>query len=381
MPRQWIVWLGDDWGYQTSSAQQLAACLAESHRLLWVNSVGMRTPQLTWRDLQRLWTKGVSTPGLTTRDEVTVASVRLLPLHQWRWARSVNRLIARRATARWCRALKIDEALVVCSVPTAVDLVHALAPRRLIYYCMDDFATLPGVDWHMVEALEAEVIARADVVLVNSPAVGELARFAGRRVTAFPHGVEFQRFNAAAAGPDAEVRALVHDLPRPILGFAGYLDQRIDIELLVKVAQQRPGSLLLVGEVATSLEPLRALPNVLAVGYVPYTEVPRYLAACDVLLAPYVRNSTTAALQPLKILEYLATGAPVVATRLPALEPLASLVDLAPDHATFLRCVQDALANPNRQREARVRYAQEHSWENRAREFERLVDLEAQPGT
>jgi glycosyltransferase involved in cell wall biosynthesis len=44
----------------------------------------------------------------------------------------------------------------------------------------------------------------------------------------------------------------------------------------------------------------------------PSTEIPAYLAACDVLVSPRSRGTNT----PLKIYQYLRSGKPIVATRL-----------------------------------------------------------------
>ena len=379
MSARWLVWLGDDWGYQMSSAQQLARALAGRYRTLWVNSVGMRRPRLTRRDLGRMVTK-LRRARVVAHDrdvDVTVASVPLIPLHHRPLVAALNARIARASVVRWRQRLGADRPDVVCAVPSAMPLVRALEPRRLVYYCMDDFATLPGVDWPMVEALENELLGAADTVIVASERIARLPRFQARDAKVLPHGVDYGHFSRARAQPDAEIVRLVAHLPRPVIGFSGYLDQRIDLSLLAAIADAGRWGLLVVGEAAQDLRALQHRPNVLLAGYKPYAELPRYLAACDVLVAPYVRSRSTEALQPLKIPEYLATGKPVVATRLPALESMADVVMLADDTAGFLSAIERGVTAPARGREARLTRARAWSWENRARELAALIEGES----
>jgi len=375
MSARWLVWLGDDWGYQMSSAQQLARALAGQYRTLWVNSVGMRRPRLTRRDLVRMVMKLRRARSVAhDRDmDVTVANVPLIPFHRHPLVAAVNARVARARVAGWRRRLGVEHLDVVCALPSAMPLVRALEPRRLVYYCMDDFATLPGVDWPMVEALEHELLAAADAVIAASEWIANLPRFQARGAKVLPHGVDYDHFSRAQAQPDAEIVRLVAHLPRPVIGFAGYLDQRIDLSLLTAIADAGRWGLLLLGEAASDLRDLRHRQNVILAGFKPYGELPRYLAACDVLVAPYVRSESTAALQPLKIPEYLATGKPIVATWIPALEAMADVVMLVDDTPAFLSAIERAAAAPAVGRSERIARARAWSWESRARELAALL--------
>jgi glycosyltransferase involved in cell wall biosynthesis len=89
-----------------------------------------------------------------------------------------------------------------------------------------------------------------------------------------------------------------------------------------------PVRLLVVGDGA-SLPGLRRLADGLGlenravfVGRVPYTEVRRYYAALDVFVVPRLDTRVTRLVTPLKPLEAMASGRPVVASDLPALAEL-----------------------------------------------------------
>jgi len=89
----------------------------------------------------------------------------------------------------------------------------------------------------------------------------------------------------------------------------------------------------------------------------------------DATIIPYKCNEATRNIYPLKLHEYLAAGRPVVSAPLPALEPFADVVALAPDHAAFVACLEEALAQDNDEMRAkRQRVARANSWDVRVQE-------------
>jgi glycosyltransferase involved in cell wall biosynthesis len=108
---------------------------------------------------------------------------------------------------------------------------------------------------------------------------------------------------------------------------------------------------------------------------VPYEDLPAVGAAAAVLIAPYRDNPLTQAMQPLKFLEYLATGKPVVARRLPALQTWADAADLADTPEQFARLVLERLRTgvPPSQQAARRRRLGAETWEAKAELFARWL--------
>jgi glycosyltransferase involved in cell wall biosynthesis len=136
-------------------------------------------------------------------------------------------------------------------------------------------------------------------------------------------------------------------------------------------------TVLLIGpavpDTASALDRLDGLPNVRWLGPRPYSELPRYVAAFDVGLIPYVSNAYTRSCFPLKLYEYLAAGKPVVATGLPELaqmEPDVVLVEEAMDFVAEVRKAVDRDAEADRSR--RRQLASRNSWEAKT---ERLLEL------
>ncbi|HUT25988.1 MAG TPA: glycosyltransferase, partial [Sumerlaeia bacterium] len=162
-------------------------------------------------------------------------------------------------------------------------------------------------------------------------------------------------------------------LPRPIVGFFGAINERLDADLLTGLAERMPeASIVLVGPIYRRFGGLREAPNVHSTGLKPYAELPRYLAAFDCAIVPYRLDAGIEFVQPVKILEYLAGGKPVVSTAIPDVAALYSdTVRIArggPED--FVRQVREALAEGSARRDEYMAVARRRSWEDMARDFE-----------
>ena len=98
----------------------------------------------------------------------------------------------------------------------------------------------------------------------------------------------------------------------------------------------------------------------------------------DVCTVPFLVNEHTRTMSPLKILEYLAAGKPVVSTPLPALRAYGPHVALASGAEEFAAAVELALAEDSEaRRRSRAEFAGRHSWESRLEEICGLVEMTA----
>jgi teichuronic acid biosynthesis glycosyltransferase TuaH len=116
---------------------------------------------------------------------------------------------------------------------------------------------------------------------------------------------------------------------------------------------------------------LTARSNVTWVGEQPFSALPGLLAHARVGLVPYADTPFNRASFPLKTLEYLAAGLPVVATGLPATRWLGAgpdLITIADGPTAFADAVARASSVPliPSRREARRRFARAHSYDRRA---------------
>jgi glycosyltransferase involved in cell wall biosynthesis len=264
--------------------------------------------------------------------------------------------------------------------PTSVTLAGRCNEALVVYDCVDDYAEQAGD--HRRAALIAREDARtgrtARLVFATTTTLYERHRATNEQTHLVPNVADYEHFARAA---DATIKALeVSRLARPVIGFAGnFTGSKVDFDLIAGVAQARPNwTILLIGPAddASSKQELQRLAgkaNVDWVGRQPYEDLPRYIAAFDVGIIPYVSNAYTRSCFPLKLYEYLAAGKPVVASGLPDLAGMEPDVVLVDGLDEFVHAVQQALnQGGSADIQRRQTLAAQNTWDDRA---ERLLEL------
>lgn len=257
------------------------------------------------------------------------------------------------------------------------------APRPRMYYATDDFiagADLMGFPPRLLRRAEAENVRACNIVAGVTKSLTARLAGAGDRSLVLPNGCDVSAYDGVATAP----RPPDVTLPDPIAGVVGQLSGRLDLDLLEAVADAGH-SLLFVGPRHAMSDPARweRLLNrnqVQWVGARPFAELPAYLGAMTVGLTPYADTAFNRSSFPLKTLEYLAAGLPVVSSDLPATRMLASdLVAVGADPGEFARCVGMVLRSghdPGRHAACRA-LAAEHDWSSRAVQVLEALGLRA----
>jgi teichuronic acid biosynthesis glycosyltransferase TuaH len=296
-----------------------------------------------------------------------------------RWVRPLVEAVARQQLRSAVRRLGGPVEAVI-QIPPHFRWFGAVSERRRIHLASDDFvaaASLHGVSSEWVARRETEMAGEVDDVIAVSEPLVERWRALGHEPYFMPNGCDTEVFGCTDVVPAPDVT-----LPHPIAGFIGTLSDRTDASLLEEVA--RCGhSLLLVGP-RSATSPNRALDDVLAhenvqwVGPRHYRDVPAYLAHMSVGLVPYTPSEFNRASFPLKVLDYLAAGLPVVSTDLPSVRWIDDrLIDLAGSNHEFLDRVGRRLREPDDDGLAgqRRQLAQTHSWDQRVRDLVEHLQL------
>jgi uncharacterized SAM-binding protein YcdF (DUF218 family)/glycosyltransferase involved in cell wall biosynthesis len=373
-----------DWDAHWQIHHQIAtSLLAAGNRVLFVENTGVRAPGV--RDISRLqqrvsnWWR--STKGFReVRPGLFVYSPVFLPFPYSSAARWFNRTVMFRAVVRWMEAATFRNPVVwtFLPTPTAQDLIAAVNPAAVIYYCADDFAaTSPAA--RRVSHSEETIFRLADLVFVTSERLREKAARCSANVHTFPAGVDYRKFEAVRQSGNGLPSDLA-TLPRPVAGYVGALHLWLDQDLLASVAERLPDvTFALVGPQQVDVERLARQPNVRLLGARSHDEVPGYVKGFDVALVPYRRSDFTDSVYPVKLNEYLAMGVPVVATDLPEIrrfnERHGGVLSIARDVDEFVSGVRTAVAARDVAGETRrIAVAQENSWTERLEHMSALIE-------
>jgi len=345
-----VVAFANDWGTDPTSKHHVMRLLSEHTDVLWVESSGMRVPSLArGGDLRRIGAKLRKMTGGARRalPRLTVLNPPALPLPGSRMARSLNAGLYARSIERALAAMGHREPPILwVYTPTVARYLPRLRRSGLVYHCVDRWWEFEEYDAAEMRACHEILCREADHVFASAKVLEADCLPFTPRVSYLPHGVQWEHFRPAAESPGPPRPA---DLPAegPIAGFFGLLDAWVDQELLVMLARRiAPRSVVLLGHARVDVSRLEAEPNIYLLGRKPFADLPAYAAAFDVGLIPFEVNDLTAAVNPIKLREYLSAGIPVVSTILPELVPFADRegTDLVDDREQFVAAVERRLA-------------------------------------
>ncbi len=241
------------------------------------------------------------------------------------------------------------------------ELPNAFVGAPLVYDCARDLAEIAYVPLDM-RVRERMLVERADLVFAASETLYDMYSRYGEHVRLAPSGVEFASFARARA---LEPHALLRHVSRPIAGYLGTIDERIDFEV-VRALAERMGTVVLAGPIARidpAVLPRRA--NIHFTGQVEYADLPSLLSGFDVAIVPFGRASASAGVSPGQIAEYLAAGMPVVTTPLKEVRAeFGDLVTFADTPETFAAACEAVADRPEPARaEAGAERARALDWD------------------
>jgi glycosyltransferase involved in cell wall biosynthesis len=236
----------------------------------------------------------------------------------------------------------------------------------IVYDCMDELSKFRYAPPEL-PLRETKLLQRADVVFTGGRSLYESKRVANANCHFYGCGVDLAHFGGARK-PETAVPAELGKLPKPVLGYFGVVDERMDYELITKLADANPAwSIVMIGpalKVGTNDLPRR--PNLHWLGQRSYAELPAYCKGFDVCLIPFALCEATEFINPTKALEYMATGKPIVSSAVPdVVRNFGSIAKIARDHDEFILHCRDAIERSDEPAIAHgLQLAAESSWES-----------------
>jgi glycosyltransferase involved in cell wall biosynthesis len=364
-----VILSGVRWGFLWQRHQTLATLFARAgYPTVFVETTGLANPRLSRTTLRKIFSRvrrsgGRKMPG---EKNLTVYAPLTSPptWKAFRW--SNDKFLVPRAL-RDLRKIAGPGPIVVAYPPTmtTLGLISGLDPRLVLYDCSDDYEHFPGAPKDIAKT-ERELLLRADLVSCTSPHLLEKARRV--RPDAFLSGpaVDYERFAVLQdPRPDREISTVC---------FFGHVSrERIDFDAQKAIAGAGFG-LRIVGGLGNVERSLIKMPGVDYRGEVSHAELPEALAGVDAFVLPYRVNALTRGISPAKTYECLATGKPVVAAPLPAMQDLAGHVYLAERPVDYVRVLRNLGDVETEERvRARIELARENSWDARFGELEEAL--------
>lgn len=257
------------------------------------------------------------------------------------------------------------------------NIAKGLPSKCNIYHCVDPIIR-PYDQKHGLIS-EAQLIRNSDLVICTSKALQEEKSALHNNCLFIPNAADIAH-SSKALDPGLAVDKMLKDIPRPIIGYLGNIERRIDYELVQELATTHADKqFVFTGPIEREFLPdwFFHTPNIHLTGRIDYDRLPALLKGFDVAILPFKKDAVSRTIFPLKLFEYLGAGKPTVATDFnPDLQAFtADTVSYCKDAHEFGNAIQSALQdNTEALVVKRVAVAKENTWEKRAVEISNAIE-------
>ncbi|MDO8470605.1 MAG: glycosyltransferase [bacterium] len=248
-------------------------------------------------------------------------------------------------------------------------LTEVVKYKKFVLRIVDDFDGLTPAKKSLLD-LQKELIKKADAVFVTSKELMKYNVSNRKNFWYLPNAVDLEHFEGEFPLPEE-----YKNIPSPRILYVGSLFQwidRVDINLILKMAQALPSyNFIFVGPATISLDEMTKRSNIFLLGPKKYEDIPAYMKHADVGIIPFKQNTLTKAMSSMKLFQYLASGLPVVSSRMPELESMNPPAYFAKNQEEFIAALQKA-CQQGKNRPEFFAFAKENSWANR---YKSMTDI------
>jgi len=293
--------------------------------------------------------------------------------------RKVNRYIMKASLINVIKTLWMSDHILMLPHPAQEYVIGMLNEQAFCYDVYDEYSESMVVSSKirkLVKDEEIKILKKADIVFTSAQHLSENKKLINQNTHFVPNAADV-KFFMKTREPDTTVPSDMQKIPEPRIGLIGNINDIVDMDLLVYLAEQKPEwSIILIGNIngsswflnSQSFLRCKEISNIYLMGFRNYETLPSYQKGLNVCLLPYLINKYTLNVYPSKVHQYLAGGKPVVSTDLPEMRPLEDIIHISNSYEEFLRLCDESLhlTLPDIV-EKRIAVAKENSIEARAK--------------
>jgi teichuronic acid biosynthesis glycosyltransferase TuaH len=259
------------------------------------------------------------------------------------------------------------------------DIGNLLDPELTVYHCIDPLITPYDLKHGFVS--ELQLVKESDTVICTSKALYLEKSKINSHAYLLPNAADLSH-SSKALDPVLPVHHLLNNIPKPIIGYFGSIERRINYDLMFNVVMANPNkSFVFAGPTIKEHIPdwFYNTPNLYLTGQIPYSEMPQMLKGFDIAIIPFKKDEVSATIFPLKLFEYLGAGKPVITTDFnPDLRDYTKdAVVFCANATAFNIAINTILATDNEQNKAdRQAVANENTWDASANRLVEIIEQE-----
>lgn len=325
------------------------------HRILYIDSQGLRKPTATGRDIKRIVKRlfrGFSLPKKVEGKNIWVCSPMVLPFHDHWLAKRINRLAIKFFLNYWKIFTKINPKTLWTYSPLTTSLYDLGEYEIKIYHAVDDIKAQPGMPYKEIQYQEKNLVEKVDYIFTTALKIQDELSTINSSCYYFSNVADYDHFSTAR--DSIEIPEDINFIPNKVVGFVGAISSyKVDFRLIKYIADNRKNwTIVMIGEIGegdpnTNINILSECDNILFLGPKPYKELPNYIKKFDVAMIPCHINKYTKSMFPMKFFEYLAAGVNVVTTDLPALQEFKNVSYIAKNDEEFLEFLEICIDSPD----------------------------------
>lgn len=351
------------------------------HRVLYIESLGLRRPSVNKKDLTRIFRRLIKAikPPRKVSENIWVWSPISIPLNNYSFVRKINKFILSTFLKIWSIVLRFKNPMLWTYNPLTGNFLNLRSFGFIVYHCVDEIKAQPGMPVEILESAEKELVQNADLTFVTSLTLLESRKKWSNEVYYFSNVADFEHFSKACS-KDLSLPEDLKNIKKPILGFIGAISSyKVDFDLLIYIAESCPDlSIVLIGDIgegdpSTNAERLKKEKNIHILGARPYALLPQYLKAFDIALLPNNINEYTASMFPMKFFEYLSAGRNVVSVDLVSIREFSNYLKIANGKDDFVSKIRDVLNGDILTTESLHELAKQYTYKSRTDKMFELI--------
>jgi len=213
-----------------------------------------------------------------------------------------------------------SEVIVVMSWMRQSHLLKKFSYKKLIYEYIDDMS-LFYFHTPQMEELHYNLMATADLTVCTAKVLYEKALPYARKAILSPNAGDYEFFHNNRGVAVNKLIAGKTDQAVCVIGYYGCLAKWFDYDLVIEVARRKPEwCFVFIGysfDGTADILKKVDLANIIHIPAQPYKSLPSFVSAFDIQCIPFLINDITLSTSPVKLFEYMASGKPIITSRMP----------------------------------------------------------------
>lgn len=374
-----------DWDapYWTNKQHMAMNLAASGWRILYIESLGLRRPKLgSQRDWSRIFKRFIRGIGCLligpkkVNENIWIYSPLVIPVwNKISWIESINNWLIIIPAQYFIKTRSFTKDIILWTYHPYVDkLAKAINPKKIIYHCVDDLGSVPGIDSDLFQQRENSLLNIADCIFTTSPRLQEKCSKKNNNCFYFPNVVDQDLFKLVKDNIPANLTLKKTSRARVV--YHGVLSKnKINMDLLHNVIKNRQDlDFYFIGEEPEGqhnsiIMKLKDFGNCYFLGYLEYKDLPYILCQMNVGILPSTINTYTESMFPMKFYEYIGCGLPVVSTDLNSLKSEKNGVERAATDLEFSEALTKQIKRGRFSEKERMTIIGKNTWQQRTKQM------------